>query len=96
LKADVGKQIPKFSAERLATEMLSFSETCLPTSFIGVTSATFLTSATSWFGFPRLGSKPLNEINQGPMLCFFNIFAEKFSKQIGVFDSKQSQILKKM
>jgi hypothetical protein len=27
---------------------------------------------------------------------FKNIFAEKLSKKIGVFDSKQSQILKKM
>jgi hypothetical protein len=30
------------------------------------------------------------------MLCFLNIFAEKFCEQTGVFDSRQSQILKKM
>jgi hypothetical protein len=32
---------------------------------------------------------------QGPMLWFLNIFVEKFSKKIGVFDSKQKAILKK-
>jgi hypothetical protein len=29
------------------------------------------------------------------VVIFLNIFAEKFSEKIGVFDSKQSQILKK-
>jgi hypothetical protein len=32
---------------------------------------------------------------QGPMLWFFNIFAEKFGEKNGVFESKQSTIMQK-